>query len=114
MIESACREGVLRAGVEGTGGEEELGFGALSRLVAVAAAATVVLSVTRVSSAGEEVEVEEKEGGLVLFGLGETAGEVLVISERGFLRGTTRRLLLASILTSGVRFPSSAKNNYYV
>ena len=63
MIGSACREGVLSAGVEGTGGEGEVGFGVLSRLVV--AAATVVLSVTRVSRAEEEVEAEEG-GGLVL------------------------------------------------
>jgi len=81
--------------VEGTGGEGGVGFGASSRLVA-AAAATVLLSEARLSSAEEGVEEEE---GLVLRGSGGTGGEVLVISERGFLRWTTLRLLLASILS---------------
>lgn len=78
-------EGVL------SDGEGEVGFGALSRLVAV-------------HLAGAE------EGVLVLRGLRGTAEgeEVLVRSERGFLRGSTRLSLLASILTSsafGFGFP---------
>lgn len=56
VIESVGREGALIDGVEGTGGEGEVGFEASSRLVA---SATTLLSEARLSSAEEE---EEEEG----------------------------------------------------